>query len=144
MIPRNAIVLGFGPMLPLLAAGLGVWLLPGGWPILAIQLAIVWAALILAFIGGVRRGFGFAREEASTPVAIAAAGSYLAVALLALVVPRATMALMLLIVGYAVAALFDRRAALAGNAPAFFATLRPPQLLAGAAGMASCWAWLMS
>ncbi len=54
------------------------------------------------------------------------------------------MALMLLIAGYAVAALFDRRAALAGNAPDFFATLRPPQLLASAAGMASCWAWLMS
>ena len=144
MIPRNALVLGFGPMIPLVAAGIGVWLLPGAWPILTVQLAIVYAALILAFIGGVRRGFGFGREQASTPVAIAAAAAYLVVAGLALVVPRATMALMLLIVGYVLAALLDRRAALAGNAPAFFATLRPPQLLLGAAGMAGCFAWLMS
>ncbi|NJR79219.1 DUF3429 domain-containing protein [Sphingomonas corticis] len=143
MIPRNAQVLGFGPMLPLVAAGIGAWVLPGTWPILAVQLAIVWGAIILAFIGGVRRGFGFARESASTAVAIAAATAYLTIAGLALVVPRATMALALLIVGYALAALLDRRAALAGNAPAFFAPLRPPQLLLGAAGMAGCWAWLM-
>lgn len=144
MIPRNAQLLGFGPMLPLVAAGIGAWVLPGTWPILAVQLAIVWGAIILAFIGGVRRGFGFARESASTAVAIAAAAAYLTIAGLALVVPRATMALALLIVGYALAALLDRRAALAGNAPDFFATLRPPQLLLGAAGMAGCWAWLMS
>ena len=144
MVPRNALVLGFGPMLPLIAAGIGVWVLPGAWPILAVQLAVVWGALILAFIAGVRRGFGFGRAEASTPIAIAAAVSYFTLAGLALVVPRATMALMLLIVGYALAALFDRRAALAGDAPAFFAPLRPPQLLSGAAGMAACFAWLMS
>jgi hypothetical protein len=144
MIPRNAVVLGFGPMLPLVAAGVSVWVLPGGWPVLAVQLAIVWGALILTFIGGVRRGFGFAREDSSTAVAIAAALAYFTLAGLALVVGRAVMALALLIVGYALAALLDHRAAVAGNAPAFFATLRPPQLLTGAAGMASCWAWLLT
>ena len=144
MIPLNAQILGIGPMLPLIAAGIGAWVLPGPWAVLAVQLAIVWGALVLAFAGGVRRGFGFGREEASTPVAIAGSLAYFVIAGLALVVPRAAMALALLIVGYALVALLDRRAALAGNAPAFFATLRPPQFLAGAAGMAGCWAWLMS
>ncbi|MEH3047531.1 DUF3429 domain-containing protein [Sphingomonas adhaesiva] len=143
-IPLDSLVFGFGPMLPLVAAAIGAWTLPGGWPVLAIQLAIVWAALILSFIGGVRRGFGFATPRASTAVEIAAAVAYVTIAGLALIVSRAAIALALLAAGYALAALLDRRAALAGDAPAHFARLRPPQLLLGCAGLAGCWAWLMS
>lgn len=144
MIPRNAQILGFGPMLPLVAAGIGAWVLPGSWPVLAVQLAIVWGALILAFVAGVRRGFGFGRPEASTALEIAAAIGYFTIAGLALVVPQAATALALLTAGYAAVALLDRRAALIGSAPAFFAKLRPPQFLLGAAGLAACFAWLMS
>lgn len=131
-------------MVPLLAAAVGAWTLPGGWPVLAVQLAIVWAALILSFIGGVRRGFAFATPGASTAVEIAAAVAYVTIAALALVVPRAVIAVALLTAGYALAALLDRHAALAGNAPAHFARLRPPQLLLGCTGLAGCWLWLVS
>ncbi len=143
-VPTDSIVFGYGPMLPLVAAGVGVWILPGGWPVIIVQFAIVWAALILSFIGGVRRGFGFATPGASTPVEIAAAVAYVTIAGLSLVVSRAAIAVALLAAGYALAALLDRRAALAGNAPAHFARLRPPQLLLGCAGLAACWAWLLS
>ena len=143
-IPTASIVFGYGPMLPLVAAGVGVWVLPGGWPVLAVQLAVIWGALILSFIGGVRRGFGFATPGASTSVELAAAIAYVTIAGLALVVPRAAIAVALLTAGYALAALLDRRAALSGNAPAHFARLRPPQLLVGCVGLAACWTWLMS
>lgn len=143
-IPLDSVIFGYGPMLPLLAAGIGVWTLPSAWGALAVRLAIVWGALILSFIGGVRRGFGFARPAASTAIEIAAAVAYVTVALLALVVPFASTSLALLAAGYALAALLDRRAALAGNAPAHFARLRVPQLLVGCAGLAACWAWLVS
>ncbi len=143
-IPIDSIVFGYGPMLPLVAAGVGAWVLPPGWGMLAIRLAIVWGALILSFIGGVRRGFGFATPRASTAVEIVAAVGYVTIAGLALLVPYATTALALLAVGYALAALLDRGAALAGNAPAHFARLRPPQLLLGCAGLAAAWTWLMS
>lgn len=143
-IPPDSIIFGYGPMLPLLAAGIGVWTLPAAWGALAIRLAIVWGALILSFIGGVRRGFGFARPDASTAIEIAAAVGYVTIALLALVVPFASTSLALLAAGYALAALLDRRAALAGNAPAHFARLRVPQLLLGCAGLAACWGWLIS
>ena len=143
-VPADSLIFGYGPMLPLVAAGAGAWTLPGGWPVLAIQLAIVWGALILSFIGGVRRGFGFATPGASTPIEIAAAATYVITAGLSLVVTRAAIALALLTAGYALAALLDRRAALSGDAPAHFARLRPPQLLLGCGGLAACWAWLMS
>ena len=142
--PRDGLVLGYGPMLPLVAAGAGAWLLPPPWPYAAVQLAIVWAALLLAFIGGVRRGFGFARASASRIAEIAAAAAYLLIALLALLVTEATLSLAVLIAGYLLAALLDWRAARRGNAPAWFARLRPPQLLLGAAGLAGCLARLSS
>lgn len=142
-MPLSSFVLGVGPMLPLVAAGIGAWVLPGLWPLLAVQLAIFWAALILAFIGGVRRGFGFGQQRASTRGEIIASAAYLMLAGLGLVMPRPSVGLSLLIIGYVLAALLDRHAALAGDAPLHFARLRPPQLLLGAAGLAGCWAWLL-
>lgn len=142
-VPWTSVAFGYGPMLPLVVAGLGAWLLPEPWPLIAVQLAITWAALILAFIAGVRRGFGFAQDRASTPVELATAMAYMVLAGLALVVPRPSVALAVLIVGYLLAAMLDRRAALAGDAPRHFARLRPPQLLLGAVGLTSCWAWLV-
>lgn len=131
-------------MVPLVVAGLAAWLLPAPYPFAAVQLGIVWGALILAFIAGVRRGFGFGAPGASTTVAIATSIGYFVLAGLALVIGRPSDALVPLILGYVAAAVFDRRAALAGNAPAFFATLRPVQLLIGAAGLALLWASTIS
>ena len=142
-VPADGLILGYGPMLPLVAAGCAVWLMPHPWPETAIRCALIWGALILAFIGGVRRGFGFARETASKPREIAAAVGYVAVAGLALVIPRADVGLAILAAGYALAALLDHRAALRGDAPFYFAKLRVSQLLLGSAGLAACSAWLM-
>jgi hypothetical protein len=143
-IPTNSIVFGYGPMLPLVTAGLGAWMLPAPWGGMAVRLAIIWGALILSFIGGVRRGFGFARAEASTAVELAAAVAYVTIAGLALLMPYAATGLAMLAAGYALAALLDRRAALRGDAPAHFARLRVPQLLLGCVGLAACWAWVVS
>jgi hypothetical protein len=144
VIPTDSLVFGYGPMLPLLAAGAGVWLLPAPWPQIAIRLAVIWAALILSFIGGVRRGFGFARPAASTASEMIAAIAYVTLAGLALLVPWPSQALLLLCLGYVLAALLDRRAAVRGDAPRHFARLRPPQLLLGAAGLAACLARVLS
>lgn len=142
-IPANSVLLGYGPMLPLVAAGLAAWLLPQPWPFWAVQSGLLWGAMILIFIAGVRRGYGFGRREASTGAGIGASLLYFALAGIALVVARSSVALLVLTLGYALAALLDRRAALAGNAPAF-ATLRPRQLLIGAGGLALLFAWTVS
>jgi hypothetical protein len=141
-IPLTSHLLGFGPMLPLAVAALGAWVGPGGWPYSAVRLAIIWAALILAFVGGVRRGFGFGQDRASTAAEIAAAALYLFSALAALVAPTAEAALGILVAAYVLAVLLDRRAAVRGDAPRHFARLRPPQLLLGAASLGAVWAWV--
>lgn len=142
-VPSLSLVFGYGPMLPLVAAALGAWFLPDPFPLVAIQLAIIWAALILSFIGGVRRGFGFGRDSASTRSELAATIAYVTIAGLALIVARPSTALALLVVGYVLAAVLDSRAALKGNAPLHFARLRPLQLSLGAASLAAQWAWLL-
>ncbi len=135
--PADGAILGYGPMLPLVAAGMAAWLLPPPWPFWAMHLGIIWGALILAFIAGVRRGFGFGSPGASKPVEIATCILYFTLAGLALVVGAPSLALLLLAIGYVAAALLDHRAALSGNAPLYFAHLRRRQLLIGAAGLAA-------
>ena len=87
-IPLDGKILGFGPMLPLVAAGIGAWTLPGSWPLIAVQCAVIWGALILAFVAGVRRGYGFGNPAASKRAEIAAAMAYFSIAGLSLIVPR--------------------------------------------------------
>ncbi|WP_174298281.1 DUF3429 domain-containing protein [Sphingomonas bacterium] len=134
-VPANSILFGFGPMLPLLAGGAGAWLAPDRWPVLAVRLTVLWGAVILVFVAGVRRGYGFGSPRASTPVEVATMLVYFLLALAALLFPRPPLSLGLLAIGYALVALLDRRAALAGNAPAHFARLRPPQMLVGIVGL---------
>ncbi|WP_267394035.1 MULTISPECIES: DUF3429 domain-containing protein [unclassified Sphingomonas] len=139
--PTDGIILGYGPMIPLVVAALGAWILPDLYAYFAVQAGIIWGALILAFIAGVRRGYGFGSPGASTAVSIATSIGYFVLAGLGLAIGRPSHALLPLILGYVLAAMLDRRAALAGDAPPFFATLRPIQLLIGAAGLAGLWAW---
>jgi hypothetical protein len=137
-IPNTSIVFGFGPMLPLAAAAIGAWTLPPPWPELAVQLAIIWGAIILAFVAGVRRGYGFGAPGASTRRAIIAMLLYFVPAGLALVcarfeAPRAALAL--LAFGYLLVIVLDRHAARTGDAPAHFARLRGPQMLIAVLGL---------
>ncbi|MCD2323012.1 DUF3429 domain-containing protein [Sphingomonas sp. IC-56] len=137
-IPTASIVFGFGPMLPIAAAAIGAWTLPSPWPQMAVQLAIIWAAIILAFVAGVRRGYGFGAPGASTPRAIIAMLLYFVPAGLALVCARfdaPVAALALLTFGYLLVIVFDRHAARSGDAPAHFARLRGPQMLIAVLGL---------
>ena len=134
-VPVNSMILGYGPMLPLVAGGAGAWLLPPPLGLFAVQAVVLWAALILVFIAGVRRGFGFGDARASTMVEIATTMAYFLLGLAALVAPGFAIELTLLLVGYALVAWLDTRAARTGNAPAHFARLRAPQMLIGMLGI---------
>lgn len=130
-IAPDRIVFGFGPMLPLVAAALGASLLPAPWPAHAQALAILYGALILAFVAGVRRGYGFGVPRVATGTAIAAMLAYFVPAGLAVLLDwagRPVAAIAILALGYAAVLLLDRRAANAGDALADFARLRPPQM----------------
>jgi hypothetical protein len=118
---------------------LGAWTLAPPWPALAAKLAIIWGAIILAFVGGVRRGYGFGAPQAPEASEIAAMLVYFVLGGLSLVLStlgQRAAALALLVLGFILVALFDSRAAFAGAAPAHFARLRGPQMMSAAATLA--------
>ncbi len=129
-IPLDSLIFGYGPMLPFVAAALGVWLSPALREA-AIGLTIIWGGLILSFVGGVRRGFDFGDTAASTRTEIGTMTLHVSIAGLALISGwqgRPAWAIGLLAAGFALVALLDSSAARAGNAPAHFARLRAPQI----------------
>ena len=130
-IPLNSIIFGYAPMIPFVAAAIGMWTLPPPWPGIALQLGIIWAGIILVFVAGVRRGFGFGAKRASTGVEIATMLVYFVPAGAALVAGAAgwfVPALLLLIAGFVAMTILDTIAARHGDAPRHFARLRPPQM----------------
>ncbi len=125
-IPLPSIVFGYGPMLPFVAGALGVWLGPDAVRPLALWLTQVWGTIILTFVAGVRRGFAFERGRASTGIEIATMLPYVVLAGLGVLLP-ALWGVTALAAGFALATALDTIAARRGNAPAFFARLRPTQ-----------------
>ncbi|GJD45759.1 hypothetical protein AFCDBAGC_3636 [Methylobacterium cerastii] len=130
--PWLSVVLGFGPMLPLVAGAAAAWWMRGQ-PLdyLVALVTILYGAAILLFLAGVRRGVSFRTEGGPTVVQIATMFGLFALGLSALVtvvMGKAIPALALLIVGYAAIAVLDPIAARTGEAPLFFARLRPLQM----------------
>lgn len=137
-VQLDSLIFGYGPMMPFLAAAIGVWLMPPPWPSVARDMVTFWGALIIAFVAGVRRGFGFGAPAAPTSAAIAAMLLYFVPAGLALVLhwaDRPVLALAVLIASYALVAILDARAAKAGSAPAHFARIRPAQMMIAVVGL---------
>lgn len=135
-------IFGYGPMLPLIGAAIGVWTLPPPWPGIALRLALIWGAAILIFVAGVRRGYGFGAAGASTTVEIVTMLVYFVPGSLALVLAmygHFTVALPLLMAGFAAVAILDRGAALTGDAPAHFARMRVPQMTFAVVALATLW-----
>ena len=145
-IPIGSLVLGYCPMAPFAAAAVGAWIMAWPWPILATRLAIIWGAIILVFVAGVRRGYGFGSSKASTANEIATMLIYFVPGGLSLILAdagRPVAALVLLVVGFSLVAVLDRRAALSGNAPLHFARLRAPQMAIAVAALVALLAHLL-
>jgi len=131
-IPLASLVFGYGPMAPFVMAAIGAWTLPRPWPALATSLAIIWGGIILVFVAGVRRGYGFGEPRASTVREIATMLVYFGLGGISLVfasISQLTVALVLQVVGFILVPALDRRAAFTGDAPAYFARLRVPQMM---------------
>lgn len=129
--PPLSLVLGYGPaaLLPLL--GVLAWA-GQEW---ALPLGRLWGAAILLFLAGVARGLSFFTEGGPHWPQVAAMGWRFGCGLLALVA-WLPVAFALLIAGYLGVALFDPWAARHGEAPRYFARLRPPQMAVAIAGLA--------
>jgi hypothetical protein len=129
--PWLSVVFGFGPMLPFAAGAASAWLLGGDPRELALTLTILWGCAILLFLSGVRRGVSFRTEGGPTVLQIATMLGLFCLgfaALLATTFGWTNTALALLIAGYGLIAVLDPIAAARGEAPLFFARLRPLQI----------------
>jgi hypothetical protein len=133
-------------MLPFVAAAVGAWTLPASWLAVAVRLAIIWGALILALVAGVRRGYGFGSPEASTSVAIRTMLVYFVPAGVALIfagVGIDTAALGVLAIGFSLVMVLDPRAAKKGDAPSHFAALRGVQMAMAVMSLLVLIVWLL-
>ncbi|MGU3536409.1 DUF3429 domain-containing protein [Methylobacterium sp. A54F] len=130
--PWLSIVFGYGPMLPFVAGAISAWWLRGTFDELILLATILYGCAILLFLSGVRRGVSFRTEGGATAFQILTMLGLFVLGLLALLVNSVlgnrVIALDLLIAGYVAVAVLDPIAARRGEAPLFFARLRPLQM----------------
>lgn len=126
-IPKPALVLGFGGLIPFVAGAIGVWALPGEWAAYTARAQLHYAATILSFLGAAQWGFalsGYGGRTADwpwltwsvTPALLAWIATLLAWA----------PALVLLILSFSAAFFVDLRSVKLGYAPVWYPKLRKP------------------
>ena len=131
-VPALSILFGYGPMLPFAIGAIATWRLTGVWREEAILLTVIWAATILAFLAGVRRGLSFRTEGGPASMQIVTMLVLFVLALVSLVAVVhgiAFYAVIFVLIGYVAILVLDPIAARRGQAPLFFARLRPPQMM---------------
>ena len=134
-------------MVPFALGAVCSWVAAGPWRVAIMDATILWGCAILTFLAGVRRGVSFRTPGGVTFAQIGTMLWLFLIGLAALWVfvlgggqraVGATLAsLALLLVGYVSLAILDPLAARSGEAPLFFARLRPIQMLTPVASLAA-------
>ena len=127
--PLVSLFLAYVAMVPLVAGAVAAVMLRGPVDALVIHLAVVWAGALLCFFAGVHRGLSF--RQPGGPMVRQLGGMLLLFSLgvVSLLSPWPGPALVLQLAGFASMAVLDPIAARHGEAPRYFARLRPVQLL---------------
>lgn len=130
-VPSLSILLGYAPMLPFIIGAGAAWVTKSEVRELVAMFTTFWAGSILIFLAGVRRGLSFRTEGGPTYTQIMTMLILFIIGLLALLLAAQKMtslALGPLIVGFCLILVLDPIAARNGEAPLFFARLRPLQI----------------
>ena len=124
--PLLSLFLAYVAMLPMAAGAVGsvVARSPG-----AARLTATWAGAILCFLSGVRRGLAFRQAGGSTVAQVSSMFWLFVLGAGSLLSPWRVPALLMLLLGYGSEVVLDPAAARKGEAPRYFARLRPAQLL---------------
>lgn len=131
-VPTLSVVFGYGPMIPFAGGALLAWVLPEPWRAVFFDLTVFWGVGICTFLAGVRRGVSFrtmggpTKSQIGTMLWLFCAGM---IALLLWATGWFRSALLLLAAAYASIGVLDPIAAHHGEAPLFFAKLRPTQMV---------------
>jgi len=133
--PAMASALGLAGLIPFAAGALALWLpLPLLTPETGLRLTVIYGAIILSFLGGIRWGTALGPYDAARQGRDFTASVLGALAGLAAAFLPPVPALSLLIAGYLSQALWDVTSAEAGRLPLWFGRLR--MLLTGGAVIA--------
>lgn len=137
--PWSSVLLATSGVLPLVV-GTAASLAAPARPAAAAEAATLrWGAAILLFLAGVRRGLAFREPGGPTVAQVASSIGLFLPGVASLFVPRPRGAAAVLAAGFAGVAVLDPVAAGRGEAPVFFARLRPVQ--AGVAVLALLALW---
>ena len=126
-IPRPALVLGLGGLIPFAAGAVAVWVLPGADAAWAARIQLFYAVTILSFLGAVQWGLAIGEFGGRTPdwrwLGWSVTPSL--IGWIATILHWAP-ALILLMAAFAATFFVDLRSVRAGFAPAWYPLLRRP------------------
>lgn len=124
-IPRTALLLGLGGLIPFAAGAAALWLPVAGLPpALGLKLIIGYGAIILSFLGGIRWGTAIGPYDTRRQGVELSASVLGSLAGLAAILIPSVPALTLLIAGFLMQALWDVTSVEAGRLPVWFGKLR--------------------
>ncbi|OYV37664.1 MAG: hypothetical protein B7Z80_12210 [Rhodospirillales bacterium 20-64-7] len=116
-------------MLPPPVCAALAWMLAPQWASIPLRFAILWCGALLCFFAGVARGLSFRQPGGPTFGQLGGMLCLFVLGIFALVCPAPAMALLGLLAGFAFLLVHDPQAAEEGEAPRYFARLRPVQML---------------
>ncbi len=133
--PAESLLLAYAAMVPLVAGAIVALALrhEAG---LVVHLTVAWAGALLCFFAGVNRGLSFRQPGGPALAQIGTMLWLFAVGVASLLSPWPWMSLILQLTGFASMAVLDPAAARHGEAPRYFARLRPVQLVVPLASLA--------
>lgn len=145
--PPESVFFAYIAMLPLVVGAVALWFVPTTQSFLLLNLVLLWAASIIIFLSGVRRGVSF-RTPQGPHVSQLVMMLWLFVvgfaSVLATVWGFPVTAIILEIVAYVSIAIIDPISARNGDAPLFFAKLRPVQMVLPIAALVVAGAFVWS
>lgn len=126
--PLEGFFFGWLAMVPMVVGALLGALLPGRAGRGVAMATRLWGGGLLCFLSGVHRGYSFREKGGPLPGEIGGMLAIFAPGMLSLLVPFRRLSLLMLTAGYAATAAIDTQSARRGEAPRFFARLRPVQM----------------
>lgn len=126
--PLGGLLLAYASVAPIAVGGAAALLGQAVWRAVLTHLVLAWSGAVLCFLAGVRRGDSFHTPRGPTMLQLAGVFGTFSCAVLGLALPWPKLAILALVAGYAAVAILDPAAANRGQAPRFFARIRPPQM----------------
>lgn len=124
-VPRLPARLGYAGLIPFVVLSAAIWLAPANYQVLINQALLLYASLILAFMGAVHWGLAMLRTDHNYQPQLGISVIPALLAWFALFLPE-ILNYSVLIIGFALLCLFDTHMTKTGRAPNWYPQLRSP------------------